>query len=162
MKTIYFIRHAKSDWSVDCDDFDRALNKRGEKDAPFMAERLKKYGVKPDIIITSPAKRALKTAKIIAKKLKRDMLITDANLYLTSPQEYLRIIREIDDKYNTIFIVGHNPSITEICKILSGAQIDNIPTCGIFCIKFDAESFSAISINSGKKLFFDFPKKELI
>ncbi|MDR2081655.1 MAG: histidine phosphatase family protein [Campylobacteraceae bacterium] len=161
MKTIYFIRHAKSDWGVKCDDFDRSLNKRGEKDAPFMAERLKKYGVKPDIVISSPAKRALSTAKIIVDELKlsENRLKTDINLYLTSPQEYLRLIRKIDDKYSAVFIVGHNPAITEICEILSGIQIGNIPTCGIFCIEFDTEFFSAISANGGEKLFFDFPKK---
>jgi phosphohistidine phosphatase len=161
MKTIYFIRHAKSDWSVECDDFDRNLNERGEKNALFMAERLKKYQVSPDIIVSSPAKRALTTAKIIAERLKlpKKSLTTDQKLYLTPPKTYLEIIRQIDDKYDTVFIIGHNPTITEICESLSGVNIGNIPTCGIFCIEFCTETFSAISANEGKKIFFDFPKK---
>jgi phosphohistidine phosphatase len=161
VKTIYFIRHAKSDWSGDCSDFDRELSERGLKNATFMAERLKKYGVKPDIIISSPAMRALNTAKIIAKNLKmpKKLFKTDINLYLTSPKTYLEIIHQIDDKHKVIFIIGHNPTITEICESLSGIGIGNISTCGIFCMEFDIEFFSDVSVNSGKKLFFDFPKK---
>ncbi|MDR1976530.1 MAG: histidine phosphatase family protein [Campylobacteraceae bacterium] len=157
MKTIYFIRHAKSDWSVDCDDFDRGLNQRGLKDAPFMAERLKKHGVKPDIIISSPAKRAFTTATIIAKTLGVTNLITEQRLY--DDDAYLKIVQNIDDRYKSVFIVAHNPLITKICESLSKEQIDNIPTCGIFCIEFNTDFFSEISLNNAKKLFFDFPKK---
>jgi phosphohistidine phosphatase len=166
VKTIYFIRHAKSDWSGNCSDFDRDLNARGLENALFMAKRLKKYGVKPNIIISSPAKRAFNTAKIITERLKTQtqekIFKTDINLYLTSPKVYLETIRQINDKYKTVFIVGHNPAITEICESLSGANIGNIPTCGIFCIEFNVESFSKISSSDGKKLFFDFPKKHKI
>jgi phosphohistidine phosphatase len=148
---------------VECDDFDRTLNKRGEKDAPFIAQRLKQHGGKPDIIISSPAKRALSTAKIIASGLGlyENTIKSDINLYLTSPQDYLQVIRQIDDKYDTVFIIGHNPAIMEICEGLSGTSIDNIPTCGVFCIGFDTSFFDTISTNKGKKLFFDFPKNTI-
>jgi phosphohistidine phosphatase len=144
---------------VDCDDFDRGLNKRGLKDAPFMAKRLKKYDVTPDIIISSPAKRALTTANIIAKTLNTANLVTKQELYESDANSYLNIIRNIDDKYKTVFIVGHNPSITHICESLSGAYIGNIPTCGIFCIEFDTDFFSQVTAVCAKKLFFDFPKR---
>ncbi|MDR0407365.1 MAG: histidine phosphatase family protein [Campylobacteraceae bacterium] len=161
MKTIYFIRHAKSDWSVECDDFDRGLNKRGLGDVQLMTKRLKKYDIKPDIIISSPAKRALDTAEMIADRLNiaKKIFKTDINLYLTSPKIYLDIIRQIDNKYSIVFIVGHNPTITEVCENLSGISIGNIPTCGIFSMEFNVKTFDEISPNSGKKLFFDFPKK---
>jgi phosphohistidine phosphatase len=161
VKTIYFLRHAKSDWSVECDDFDRKLNKRGENNALFMAERLAKYKVKPDIIISSPAKRALSTVKIIADRLKlpKKAVVTDINLYLTPPKTYLEVIRQIDNSHKIVFMTGHNPTITEICESLSGTHIGNIPTCGIFCMEFDTETFGTISANEGKKIFFDFPKK---
>jgi phosphohistidine phosphatase len=162
VKTIFFIRHAKSDWSIECDDFGRALNKRGKKDAPFMANRLKKYNVKPDIIISSPAKRALDTANIIAKTLNAANLITKQELYDSDFAAYLNIIQNIDDKHKTVFIVGHNPIITDICENLSGIYIANIPTCGIFCIEFDTDFFSQITTVCAKKLFFDFPKKHKV
>jgi len=67
MKRLYLVRHAKSSWNrPELDDIDRPLNKRGKRDAPFMGQRLKQHDVCPDLIISSPAKRALKTAKIIA------------------------------------------------------------------------------------------------
>jgi phosphohistidine phosphatase len=159
MKTIYFMRHAKSDWSVKCDDFDRGLNERGQKDAPFMAKRLKKYNIKPDIIISSPAKRTLATANIIAETLGATNLVTKSELYENDAAAYLNVIQNIDDKYESVFIVGHNPAVTYICESLSGVYIGNIPTCGIFCIEFDTDFFTQISAVQGKKLFFDFPKK---
>jgi phosphohistidine phosphatase len=147
---------------MDCNDFDRGLNERGLKDAPFMAKRLKKYNVKPDIIISSPAKRALDTANIIAKTLNVTNLIANMKLYESDADSYLNVIRNTDDKYETVFIVGHNPVITDICESLNGVHIGNIPTCGIFCIEFNTEFFSQITTVHAKKLFFDFPKRHRI
>jgi phosphohistidine phosphatase len=127
-----------------------------------MSERLKRYKVKPDIIISSSAKRAFDTAKIIAEKLKVVNLKTEPKLYTGTSATYLDIITRISDEHKSVFIVGHNPTITEICESLSGKFVGNIPTCGIFCIEFDVERFSDISSGCGKKLFFDFPKKHKI
>jgi phosphohistidine phosphatase len=145
-----------------CDDFNRGLNERGLKDAPFMAERLKKYGAKPDIIISSSAKRALNTASIIAKTLNTVNLTINQELYNSNTAVYLNIIQNIDNKYKTVFIIGHNPTITHVCESLSGISIGNIPTCGIFCIEFNTDFFSQITVVHTKKLFFDFPKKHKI
>lgn len=159
MKTIYFIRHAKSDQKTGCPDMERTLSERGEKNAVFMANRLKKYSALPDIIISSPAKRAFMTAKIISDILDIKSIETEQKLYMTSVKTYLDAIHKIDDNHNAIFIVGHNPIITSVCEELSGFSFGNMPTCGIFCIDFDVESFADISKNSGKKRFFNFPKK---
>ncbi|MDR0467394.1 MAG: histidine phosphatase family protein [Campylobacteraceae bacterium] len=164
MKTIYFIRHSKSDQNTQCEDFERPLNRRGEKDAPFMAKRLKHYKVKPDIIISSPAKRTLDTATIIAKILKysKEKIVLKKELYDSTYNDYLDVIKSIDNKYKNIFIVGHNPAITEVCEILSNSIIGNIPTTGIFCIKFDVENFQDIESQNGKVVFFDLPKKHSV
>lgn len=164
MKTIYFIRHAKSDQNTQCTDFERPLNKRGGKDAPFMAKRLKHYKVKPDIIISSPAKRALDTASIIAKVLKypKDKIEIKKELYASTCNEYISTIENINDENETVFLVGHNPAITEVCETLSNSIIGNIPTTGIFCIKFNVASFKDVMKETGKVLFFDLPKKHSI
>jgi phosphohistidine phosphatase len=159
MKTICFIRHAKSEQNTNCADIDRTLNARGEKDAPLMLERLKRYGIKPDIVISSTAKRALSTAKVFADGFYGVEFTLNERLYLTPICAYLDVIRAIEDKYKCVFIVGHNPTITNICENLSGELIGNIPTCGIFCMTFDVGRFEDISANSGQKLFFDFPKR---
>jgi len=164
MKKIYLIRHAKSSWKdVTIDDFERPLNGRGKRDVAFMGKRLKMFEVMPDLIYTSPAKRAEKTAKEIAKEIacdKKKIKLNDT-LYEGSYESYLDLIHTIDDHYSSIFIIAHNPTITEVGERLSGAILSNIPTCAIVCISFDVESFKEITEESGHILFFDYPKKHL-
>ena len=111
MKKLYLVRHAKSSWKdPSLDDIDRPLNKRGKRDAPFMGKLLRKEGVKPDLIITSPAKRAFFTAKTIANEIdysKKD--IVKSNLvYLTSTNELLEVINDISQEVKTAMLFGHN------------------------------------------------------
>lgn len=153
MKKIYFIRHAKSEKNA-INDFDRDINQRGKSDAKLMGKRLKKHSVQPDIIFSSTAKRSLKTAAIIAKEInfKKDIIQTD-ELYEASIQTLKDFISSLKNDLKNIFIIGHNPTLTEICEILSDSSIGNIPTCGIFCIEF--KNFK----EHGKAIFFDYPKK---
>ncbi|WP_263832942.1 SixA phosphatase family protein [Sulfurospirillum oryzae] len=164
MKKIYLIRHAKSSWKDETlNDFERPLNGRGKRDVVFMGKRLKMFDVKPDVIYTSPAKRALKTAKEIGEEIdcdKKKIKSVDA-LYESSYEQYIELIHNIDDKCSSVFIIAHNPTITEVGERLSGAILSNIPTCAIVCISFDVESFKEITEESGHILFFDYPKKHL-
>lgn len=162
MKTIYLIRHAKSSCSeIGMSDFDRPLNKRGKKDLPFMANRLKEFGVTPDLILSSPAKRAKKTTKEIAQALDFDEknIVYKESLYDSSYTNYRYILDSLDDKINTVFIVAHNPTLTDVGEKLSGAILTNIPTCSIVAMEFDVDNFRDIEEESGKILFFDYPKK---
>ena len=162
MKQIYLIRHAKSSWAEDgVGDYDRPLNKRGKKDLPFMANRLKEFGIKPDLILSSPAKRAEKSANEIAQIIEYDTekIIFEEALYDSSYTTYRYLLDSLDDDFNSIFIVAHNPTLTEVGERLSGAILTNIPTCSIVCMEFDVKSFKDIEENSGKILFFDYPKK---
>ncbi|ANE35868.1 phosphohistidine phosphatase [Campylobacter iguaniorum] len=159
MKTIYFIRHSKAE-KRDDDDFARDLIEKGESAAKFMGKRLKKHKVMPDIIFASPAKRALKTANLLSKEIGYKKEITQVKaLYDCSPAGMHEFIKSIDDELQSVFIVGHNPSITEISEFLSDSDIGNIPTSGIFCIEFDVQSFKEIINHHGHALFFDYPKK---
>jgi len=162
MKKIYLIRHAKSSWSEEgMSDFDRPLNKRGKKDLPFMADRLKGFDIKPDLILSSPAKRAQKSARAIAETIgySVDSISYDESLYDSSYTTYRYLLDSLDDKLNSLFIVAHNPTLTEVGERLSGAILTNIPTCSIVCIEFNVDSFRDIEEESGKILFFDYPKK---
>lgn len=162
MKRLYLVRHAKSSWkNLDLPDIDRPLNKRGKRDAPFMGERLTKYNAKPDIIISSPAKRALTTAKIIAKKigyLKEKIEIKDS-LYGAAIPTILNIIHYLDDSIHEAILFGHNPEFTALANYLTKYNVENIPTCGIFCVDFEVESWKDIAEGNGIFIFFDFPKK---
>lgn len=158
MKTVYFIRHAKS--SNDAKkDIDRKINQRGEKDINFMATFLKDKGVMPDIIISSNATRAMQTSQIILDTLNfKDKISVQKNLYEANLKDFLKVFHDIKAKFNTIFIVAHNPAITEICEYLSNSVIDHMPTSSIFCIEFDAQTFKDIKEHSGKVVFFNYPK----
>ena len=161
-KKIYLIRHAKSSWKdMKLSDFDRPLNKRGKKDAPFMGARLFKYNVQPDLILTSPASRALKTARLIAKEVQydEDKIMEDKRIYGAEVSRLLEILRDLDDQYRNIFLVGHNPGLTLLAEYFSGLPVQNIPTCGIFCVEFQVDAWRDIEEKRGALVFFDFPKK---
>lgn len=165
MKKLYLIRHAKSSWKdIDVSDFNREINKRGKKDIPFMAQRLKSFGVLPDLILSSPALRAKETALGIANIIGYDeeKIVFENSLYASCYTNYRYLLDSLDEKYNNIFIVAHNPEITEVGERLSGAILTNIPTCAIVCIEFNTQSFKNIEEESGKVLFFDYPKKHNI
>jgi phosphohistidine phosphatase len=161
MKRLYLIRHAKSSWDdPDLADFERPLNKRGKEDAPVLGKRLKKSKVKLDLVLSSPAKRALKTAKIIAKELgfPKKQIVTDEFLYNASVSTLLNVIQNIDDTFQQVMLVGHNPGLTDLAQYLTNVQIDNIPTCGVFCMDFDHPSWQEVAEGKGKFVFFNYPK----
>jgi len=164
-RTLVMIRHAKSSWANPLQsDFERPLNERGEKDAPMMGERLKKKGYLPDLIISSTAKRAKQTAKRIAQVLGYDesKVVWYEKLYHCIPLVFEEVLYEIADDVNTVFIVAHNPGITEFVNQLS-AQFctDNMPTCGMVGVKFDAEQWNEFSRTDKTVFFFDYPKNDI-
>jgi len=161
LKTLLLIRHAKSSWDdAALSDFDRPLNERGKKDAPMMAKRLSEKKIKIDAFISSPAKRAARTAKYFAEEFKseKDDILFKTELYLASANVFYDIIRKADDKLDCIAIFSHNPGITEFANELTEVHIDNIPTCGIFAVKADIKLWPDFKDAKRKFLFFDYPK----
>src|SRR5688572_28096927 len=107
MKTIYIVRHAKSSWSnPDQADFERGLNDRGKRDAPRMGKRLKEKNVHPDLMVSSPAKRALSTAKRMAEILNypKEKIKPDRLLYHADEETILSVIQTLNDKHNTVVL----------------------------------------------------------
>ena len=163
MKTLTLIRHAKSSWKYpELSDFDRPLNKRGKKNAPYMGERIAKQNISPDRIITSPANRALATAKMIAKAIKYPSkeLVADQRVYLSNARDLVAVLRKVKDSCKEVFLVGHNPSLTDLANDLTGESIENVPTTGVVRIQFDLDSWAQVAQNSGKLVLFDYPKKK--
>ena len=160
MKNLYLIRHAKSDWSDENkSDFDRGLNKRGQKAIFTMAHALKEKKIIPDIILSSSAKRAKLTAKGLAKEIgySGEIKYIDA-LYMAEPETIQGLIKDINAKYDTLFIVGHNPETTELSNMLIDDYIDNVPTLGIVALKLPINDWKAFKIGKGKMQFFIYPK----
>jgi phosphohistidine phosphatase len=162
-KKLALIRHAKSSWKDDSvTDHDRPLNKRGKHDAPMMGRRLLAREARPSLILTSPAKRARQTARLIATSLEypREFIQSEKELYLASPELILAVVAAQDDGFNDIFLVGHNPGITELASRLAGLQIDNVPTCGIVALEAEIESWSQLQSAHCHCSYFDYPRKE--
>ncbi|UII21250.1 SixA phosphatase family protein [Fulvivirga ligni] len=161
MKTLYIIRHAKSSWKYHhLDDIDRPLNKRGKRDAPEMGDRLKSQGIVPHLMISSPAKRAFATCKIIAEALdypKKDIELNN-KLYHASEDTLMDIIQDIDDSWDSVMIFGHNPGLTYFANSLASTDLDNLPTCGVFACTFDVDSWSETDFEKGSLQFYDYPK----
>lgn len=162
MKRLTLVRHAKSDWSIPGqDDWDRPLNRRGQRDAPEMARRLRSRRLKPDRMLSSPAVRALSTAAVMARELKLDAakLQQDERLYLADPEDLLEVIRELGGEAKHLMVFGHNPGLTECANRLSGGdRIDNLPTCGIFTAVFELADWAGLDWGSGRDAEFDYPK----
>ncbi|HVD98124.1 MAG TPA: histidine phosphatase family protein [Cytophagaceae bacterium] len=161
-KTLIFMRHAKSDWSIAGQkDFDRTLNNRGLGDAPRMGRRLHEMGVKPDLVISSPAVRAKTTAEYVSEQLGYDIdnIVYDPEIYEASVRSLLAVINNLDDSKNCIIIFGHNPTHTYLAEYLTKEAIGNIPTSGAVCINFEFDSWKLVSQNTGKMQWFEYPKK---
>jgi len=160
MRILTLVRHAKSSWKdAALDDADRPLNKRGKRDAPEMGKRLAKLGAKPSVIISSPAKRARKTAWTIAQALgyPRGKVVERPAVYLATVDDLLAVLRGIDNGIREVILVGHNPGITDLANLLTGEGIDNIPTCGVVRISFDMKDWGSLGPRSGCLELFETP-----
>jgi len=164
MKTLVLIRHAKSDWSHEgLSDVERPLNDRGRKDAPEMAKRLRKKGLEIDLFLSSPAKRAFRTARFFAEEfdVKKDDIQVEEKLYGAMPQQFEEVIASITDKEDIVAVFSHNPGITNYANSLCEVRTDNIPTCGMFAVQADVDSWTAFIKAEKKFLFYDYPKNPL-
>lgn len=160
-KQLLIVRHAKSDWgNAGLADFDRPLNKRGHANAPEMAERLVKQQIVPELIVSSPALRALTTAKYFAEVwgIPSDSILQESEIYEANVKSLLTVITNFDNQFNQIALFGHNPGLTDLANYLSNGHIYNMPTSSVVIIEFPFDNWEEISANTGKVLLFDYPK----
>lgn len=163
MKRLTLLRHAKSSWQQPgLADRERPLNQRGNRDAPVMGRRLSAYGIRPSLIITSPAVRARQTVKLLAREIGYpiEFLQTEHALYLAAPGTIIEVIGNQDDTFSDIVVCGHNPGMTELASTLSGEYIDNLPTCGFVTVEAETDEWKTICQSRKKLLAFEYPKKD--
>lgn len=161
MKKLYLIRHAKSSWKEEnLSDFDRPLKGRGVRDAHNTGQWLAEQGDRPELIISSPATRAMHTALIFAQELQYPMsdIKMETALYHGSPIDIYEAVAKVHHNINSIFLFGHNPTITNFVNESIDHNIDNVPTTGVACLKFDCESWSDLG-SEAELVFFDYPKR---
>lgn len=161
MKTLVLIRHAKSSWKGEgLTDFERPLNERGQRDAPEMASRLKARGLKIDGFVSSPAIRAKKTAKLFMEILDGNdtELTLIPELYDASLLSFKKVVENISDTLDTVALFAHNPAITDYVNSLGTTPVDDMPTCAVYAVKINGESWIDIQVVEKEFLFFDYPK----
>jgi len=165
MKRLFIVRHAKSSWDYqDIADFDRPLKLKGISDAHQMATRLIARKVQPELIISSPANRALHTGIILAQSLGYDLskLQLQRAFYETLVEDAMAIITQTPNSINNLMIVGHNPTWTNLTNYLMDSYIDNIPTCGVVCLEVQSSGWEALAERKHHLEFFDYIKKDTI
>ena len=144
-------------------DFERPLNERGERDAPRMARRMKEREIVIDLMVTSPALRTLSTCQRMAPILNysASKIRKEPKLYHADEGQIMQVLRNFEDHFNTVFVCGHNPGLTEFADRLTGEYFNNIPTCGVVGCSLDILSWKDITWQSARLLFFDFPKSKV-
>jgi phosphohistidine phosphatase len=161
MRNLFIIRHAKSSWDISgLPDAERPLNPRGLQDAPRMAALLKGMDVRPDLLVSSPARRAISTAVFFADAFGIDRASIEQidAVYESSPATLQRIISQLPDTAYTVLLFGHNPTITELVNQYSDALIENVPTCGVVCLASTAPSWSELYEGNTRVTHTWFPK----
>ena len=162
MKQLTLVRHAKSSWDLpEMEDYYRPLNPRGVKNAYAIGDELAIRGVFPDVVITSPAVRAMNTAIILSRKLDfpLERMEANANMYEASVTDVMKIMSSINDSVSHAMLVGHNPTLTMLINRLQKKPLDNLPTCGVYHLELDISSWSEIYDAKGKVQFALFPKQ---
>ncbi|MEM8815016.1 MAG: histidine phosphatase family protein [Pseudomonadota bacterium] len=162
MKTLTIVRHAKSSWENEAlSDRERPLNKRGQRDAPVMGQRIADAGIRPSLIVSSPAVRAWTTAKLIAREINypSEFLQRENDLYLASLNTLLDVLVAQDNTFNSVMLVGHNPGLTDFANYLQPGLSNNLPTGGVVSVSFDREDWSLYEKPDLELLLHDYPKR---
>ena len=175
MKEIYFIRHANAEKVPNLDSFDskemqnelkfgydfvRNLNEIGQIQAKNLGEKLKEQGILPQLIIASSARRTKQTAEIIANSLEfKGEISLIYELYEAGVNQMSEFLRKIDDKFEKVFVVGHNPTIALVADLLCrDFEVEAFPPSSCLGVRFEVDKFSQISQGSGKMAFYHNPK----
>jgi phosphohistidine phosphatase len=163
MKTLFLIRHAKAvPNSFNMLDFERPLNEQGQKDAALMAQKLLLLGIEIDSFISSTAQRAITTCKTFATafNVEHKEIVALHKLYNAPYDVFYDVIEGLNDKINSVAIFAHNPGITEMaCMQTNPMEFIDMPTCGIFAVTVDIDSWKNFRKGTKNKLFFKYPKK---
>lgn len=166
MKKIVLVRHAKAiEPFEEITDSERSLKIKGVKDAHKAAKKLFVFNIKPDLIISSPAFRALETALIFAEELdfpKKKIKLSESLYFDFTTGDFVEMIQKLDNKYETLFIFGHNPKISEMASQFTQDFHEELPTCGVTVIEFSEKKWKKINLREGKLSLYVFPDKEII
>lgn len=159
-KCLYLLRHAQTlERRKDEADFDRQLTSIGSQNATRMGRNLKNKEILPDIILSSPAVRAQATAEQVSEQIAYDPFKIHFNheIYDASVRTLLEVVNNMKREWQTVLIIGHNPSINYLAEYITGEAIGNMSTCGLVCIEFDEDDWSLLSEGTGNFKWYEYP-----
>ena len=148
MKSLLLLRHAKSSWAdPGMPDFDRPLSDRGKRDAPHVGQILLQRGLQPDLILSSSAKRARKTAQKVldASGLDVELRLVE-EFYLARPDAYVAMLRTLSDDTQRVLVVGHNPGLEDLLELLTGRHL-HMPTAALAHLRLPIDSWSDLQLD---------------
>jgi phosphohistidine phosphatase len=158
MKKLLLVRHAKATQETGFADFERPLKHRGLQDSEVMASRIYKQNLIPQLLVSSPALRALTTANIFAEHLSLPQPDTDKLIYDATQEALVTVVSGLPDSYDFIGLFGHNPGFSQLLYYFTG-EIRDMETCATVLIEFDVEGWSGIGSDSGKITYYSSPEK---
>ena len=151
------VRHAKSDWPENTDDFDRPLAERGLEDAVKMSKFLKDNNIEIQKFVSSPAVRALNTCKIFNQTYDVE-IDTNQKLYNPSERNFESVIYDLENDVNSVAMFSHNNGISNFANSMSD-DVFMFPTCGVAGFQIETDSWSDFENAKKKLVFFYEPKK---
>ncbi|MCT4581972.1 MAG: histidine phosphatase family protein [Flavobacteriales bacterium] len=160
MKTLYIIRHSKSDWKTGEVDFERGLNKRGKVQAKALGEYFKAHEKPVDLIISSAAKRTVLTSQNIARAIAYPLedIQQEHSIYEAHYEQYLPVIWGVSNAVDTVVVVGHNPGVTNLVYALTGNYLEFKTSC-FAQITFETKQWENIQQHTGTLVSYYAPKK---
>lgn len=160
MKSLIIVRHCKSSWAdLSLSDFDRPLNKRGNIDGELMSNYLREKEKKIDKLILSTSKRTRLTSKYFTEKIHFDSISYLDELYHASYSDIINIISKVENNFNSVMVIGHNPGLTELINQYTIINIYNLPTTGVVKVEFKGDKWDRITENKGIIVYKKFPKE---
>ena len=161
MKKLIIIRHCKSSWSdLTLNDFDRPLNNRGIQDGNLMSKELSKKIDNVDLLISSSSNRTRLTADFFIESIKINKISFMDDLYHSSSENIINILKKISNAHESIMMIGHNPGLTDLVNKLTSIKLYNLPTCGIAILNLNINSWGLINNFSKYDLeWMKFPKQ---
>jgi phosphohistidine phosphatase len=162
MKTIIMVRHATAESTgTDKDDFERSLIKKGRKEADTMVAWFMQQGEVPDLLLSSPANRAIETARIFAKGMaypKKKIMLNESLYSSLDPSEFLKILQSLVDKHDSVMVFGHDPSFSDFAKYMVEGFTDDLPKCGVFAFNVNRKKWRTMKAGDGACVYFEHPR----
>ncbi|HVT36963.1 MAG TPA: histidine phosphatase family protein [Nevskiaceae bacterium] len=161
MRLLSLVRHAKSSWDyAELSDFERPLNERGRRDAPLMAKLCLIEWGKPERLVSSPALRAITTARTFAEVfgIAGEEIIVQPKIYEAAVETLLRLVRALDDGDRHVMLFGHNPGISALAHELARCHFDEMPTCAVAGFELAVKCWSDVGAGCGKLVRYSTPK----